>query len=488
MPELNKDILFLIFEELQKDSKSLFSCLMINRLWCEIAVPILWRDPWRYSINYYNKSSLYSIITFYLSDDIKEFLKREGIQTSDQSLAFDYLSFCKSINVKIINNIISIGSTSTYNQFLLQQEFYNLMVRKCSELKYLNMISIKHQIFYFSEAKVRLESLCELKCDTSIEPSYFYGLARICQNIQRLTIINKVVKANYGIAKLIEVQRNLKYFEWEDDFEEEYFTEEDPYEKALLALEKKADKLNHLRIFFLYVEDFEHTLPQKVFPKFHKLKTLILEDFIFISQEQFKTLVYRDLEVLNIDYISLNTVSIMIENSGGHLKEILLKYYDYLYEKDNFNKDSLILIRKIYEHCPLVERLSLAFSPSKQHFTEFENLLKACQNLKSLLIIPHFKEEKYEKIFEYGEELSKILIRSSSTNLREIRFFDQFKLSLKILEEFFENWRGRPALSILTSDPIYGTEDYVKLINKYKNDDGVIKDFRCELFRRYVYF
>ncbi|GBC09203.1 hypothetical protein RclHR1_08690006 [Rhizophagus clarus] len=461
---------------------------MINRLWCGTAVPTLWRDPWRYSINYYNKSSLYSIITFYLSDDIKEFLTGEGIQIPDQPVAFDYLSFCKSINVTVINNIISIGSPSTYNQFLLQKEFYDLIIRKCSELKHLNMISIKHQIFYFPEAKTRLESLCELKCDTSIDSSYFYGLARICQNIQRLTVINKVVKANHGIAKLIEAQRNLKYFEWEDDFEEEYFTEEDPYEKVLLALEKNAEILNHLRIFFLYVEDFEHTLPQKIFPKFHKLKTLILEDFIFLNQEQFKTLVYRDLEVLNIDHISLNAVSIMIENSGGQLREILLRYYDYLYEEHDFDEDSLILIRKIYEHCPSIERLSLAFSPSKQHFIEFENLLKVCQNLKSLLIIPYFREEKYEKVYEYGEELLKILIRSASTNLREIRFFDQFKFSLKILEEFFENWRGRSALTILTFDSIYGREDYVNLINKYKNDDGVIKDFRCELFRRYIYF
>ncbi|EXX76183.1 uncharacterized protein OCT59_010128 [Rhizophagus irregularis] len=480
MPEFNRDILFLIFEELQEDSKSLFSCLMINRLWCETVVPILWKDPWRYNIKYANKNFLYSIITSYLSNDIKEFLTREGTQISNQSLTFDYLSFCKSINVNIINNIISIGTASTFKQFLLQQEFYNIMIRKRSELKCLNMISLKHQIFNFPDAKAYLETLCELKCDTSIESSYFYGLAFICQNIQRLTIINNVVKANYGVAKLIEVQRNLKYFEWEDDFDEDYFTEEDPYEKVLLALEKNVDNINHLKIILSYVEDFEHILLMKLFPKFHKLKTLIIEDFNFIIQEQLKTSVYRDLEVLELFYISLDVVSIMIENSGGHLREILLEY-DYLFEEDNFNEDSLILIRKIHEHCPLVERLSLAFSPSEQHFTEFEKLLKVCRKLKSLLIIPYFKE--FKKNYEYGEELLKIIIRSSSTNLREIRFFEQFILTLKTLEEFFENWRGRPALTIFTSNPIYEEEDYVKLINKYKKDDGVIKDFRYKLFR-----
>ncbi|RGB40959.1 hypothetical protein C1646_752730 [Rhizophagus diaphanus] len=37
----------------------------------------------------------------------------------------------------------------------------------------------------------RLESIYELKCDTCIGSSYFHGLARICQNIQWLIIMNR---------------------------------------------------------------------------------------------------------------------------------------------------------------------------------------------------------------------------------------------------------------------------------------------------------
>src|SRR2546429_452678 len=108
MSRLNKDILFLIFEELQDDSKSLFSCLMVNKIWCETAIPILWRNPWRYDINYSNKSYLFAIFTSYLSNTSKEFLTSEGVQLlsiSYQSLLFDYLSFCRSINAKIMNRI-----------------------------------------------------------------------------------------------------------------------------------------------------------------------------------------------------------------------------------------------------------------------------------------------------------------------------------------------------------------------------------------------
>src|SRR5579862_7365057 len=102
MSRLNNDILFLIFEELQDDSKALFSCLMVNRLWCETAIPVLWRNPWCYDIKYYNQSSLYYIVTSYLTDDIKEFLMRQGIKLpsiSNKSLLFDYLSLCRSMNM-----------------------------------------------------------------------------------------------------------------------------------------------------------------------------------------------------------------------------------------------------------------------------------------------------------------------------------------------------------------------------------------------------
>jgi hypothetical protein len=144
MSKLNKDILFSIFEELQEDSEFLFSCLMVDKLWCETAVPILWNNPWRYDINYYNKNYLFATIAFYLSDDIKEFLTRQGIQLpsiSHKSLLFDYLSFCRSINIDVLNNIIYMISLDSYEEFLLQQEIYALMIRKCPELKYLNIES-----------------------------------------------------------------------------------------------------------------------------------------------------------------------------------------------------------------------------------------------------------------------------------------------------------------------------------------------------------
>ena len=86
---------------------------------------------------------------------------------------------------------------------------------------------------------------------------------------------------------------------------------------------------------------------------------------------------------------------------------------------------------------------------------------------------PHENER-----LEYGEKLSNALIEFASKNLKIIKFSGfSFKFSLKTLDTLLENWRDRNVLSIITSDPDYGKEEYTEIINKYKND-GMIKDFR----------
>jgi hypothetical protein len=178
---------------------------MVNRLWCETVVPVLWRNPWSYSsINYSNRSCLFSIIIYYLFDDIKEL---QGIKSflSMHPLLFDYLSFCRSINVCTINEIICTGTFLSNNRLIIQQKFYGLLMRKCPELKYFDMRSISNS---FPEDKTRLETICELNCDTSIDSKYFDELSRFCQHIQRLIIVNNRNPLR-GIIKLIEVQKNF---------------------------------------------------------------------------------------------------------------------------------------------------------------------------------------------------------------------------------------------------------------------------------------
>ena len=53
MSKLIVDCLYYILEYLEDDRATLFSCLLVNRLWCEVAIRILWRNGLTYNTKSY---------------------------------------------------------------------------------------------------------------------------------------------------------------------------------------------------------------------------------------------------------------------------------------------------------------------------------------------------------------------------------------------------------------------------------------------------
>lgn len=484
MTKLNRDVLLLIFQELEYDPNTLFSCLLVNKAWCEIAVPVLWKNPWRYNVNYGNKIHLFYIITLLFINNINKYITNQLYQIPTKTFLFNYLSFCRSIDINIISVISTIGSHLTYNQFFIQEKIINILLNKCDRIKYLDMRSIKHQIFYFPNAKIHLKSLHELICDTTIDFSFFYGFSNICNNIENIIVINRSIRANPGLIELIRVQQNLKYFEWRDELDDDQLLlfEEPPYEEIFLILKLKKDTLLHLKMYFLYIFLFEI---QEIISELINLRTLVAADFCFFSERQLPIFKFKHLETLQLDHVTFKAITDVIKNSGGALKDILMKHYDHFRCDIHFDEDSLTFIRTIYEHCPSVECLSLLFPPTKEHIAEFEKLLKRCKNLKSVLIlISNVDIVENEEV--YGKELLEALSRSAPANLREIRFVDDLSFPLKILESFLESWRNRSAISIYMNHHAYEGESYMNLLNKYKIE-GVIKNFKRE-FERDIYY
>src|SRR5437762_279984 len=55
MAQFVEDCLRIIFTELENDKSSLYSCILVNRFWCRIAVPILWKTPFDFKKETYLK-------------------------------------------------------------------------------------------------------------------------------------------------------------------------------------------------------------------------------------------------------------------------------------------------------------------------------------------------------------------------------------------------------------------------------------------------
>src|SRR4051794_9007531 len=103
MYQLPADCLNEIFEYLDDDKDTLRSCLLVNRLWCEAAVRILWRSVLNYSTA--NISTLIAC----LPSESKEILHENGIIISTPTSkppVFNYPALCKILSICQVNCMI----------------------------------------------------------------------------------------------------------------------------------------------------------------------------------------------------------------------------------------------------------------------------------------------------------------------------------------------------------------------------------------------
>jgi hypothetical protein len=110
MLRLNRDVLLLIFKELNNDNNSLFSCLFVDRNWCETVVPVLWRNPWiRQEGTKY--VTLFNVILSHLSEESRRNLKNQGINDliaeEYQKPLFNYIYFWKYLELSFLESVIS---------------------------------------------------------------------------------------------------------------------------------------------------------------------------------------------------------------------------------------------------------------------------------------------------------------------------------------------------------------------------------------------
>ena len=106
MPHLIEDCFRIIFTKFQHDRRSLYSCILVNRFWCRIAIPILWKDP---NSHNYNTSS-YNTLIYFLPESSKQLLIDNNIILPSTAFSnkplFNYISFFSKISAGFIRQMI----------------------------------------------------------------------------------------------------------------------------------------------------------------------------------------------------------------------------------------------------------------------------------------------------------------------------------------------------------------------------------------------
>ncbi|PKK66628.1 hypothetical protein RhiirC2_784537 [Rhizophagus irregularis] len=425
MSKLNRDILYLVFEEFQDDIKALYSSLSVNKTWCEIIVLILWKNPW---------------------------------------------NFCKHLNLssidKVINTIKYYCTESSMS--ILKNEIYNLFINENTKFTYLYIPQhFDYQIHLIPGAKHCFSEIIFLSCNIGVNDNVLIGLAGICQSIKELELFveSKNSKNSYGITKLIDASKKLIDVRLLTAntglvnvpiINNIYYVEESlkPFH---IILENSLMKHAHTIQYFMI------TAPPatRILSSLVNLKKLELRiDNHNVKLDFLENVSLSSLRILKSNIFQIKFLRNLILNTDRSLTKISIdnKLHN---EIDNKN-----IIKAIYQNCPNLIYLKLMFR--NENILELEQLLINCQYLIGLyfLIINIFN---WDKLFE-------ILNISSPTSLFKFKFniISHESISLESLILFINNWKGRHPM-LLQLDP-YGCTDLFDLIEEYKSE-GIIKKF-----------
>ncbi|CAB4426500.1 unnamed protein product [Rhizophagus irregularis] len=101
------ELLYEIIEYFQNDYSTLHSCILVNKLWCRLAIPLLWENPFSIPTGNYNFIEVY---LHYLNDDLKTKLNEYKIvgPLLTTNTPFNYPSFIKYLNIRKINSSIEM--------------------------------------------------------------------------------------------------------------------------------------------------------------------------------------------------------------------------------------------------------------------------------------------------------------------------------------------------------------------------------------------
>jgi hypothetical protein len=211
MNKLNRDVLYLISKELQDDEKALYSCLLVNKTWCEIFVPLLWKNPWRYFvIEIKIILPLFNTIISHLSNEARDNLHSFiSLESSYKKPLFDYISFCKHLDLIEIRRLINALTNEKCAASVIEDEILKLFINENRVFTHLYMPNeFSNQIHLISRTKRCFSELQFLRCNSNVNDDVIAGLTEICKSIKELKLFI-VYGSNYGIIKLIEAQKKL---------------------------------------------------------------------------------------------------------------------------------------------------------------------------------------------------------------------------------------------------------------------------------------
>ncbi|RGB28130.1 hypothetical protein C1646_768199 [Rhizophagus diaphanus] len=451
LPELTHEII----QYFRKDISTLYSCILVNRLWCRLAIPLLWEDP--FSLLTQNSHYINTYLCL-LNEDGKARFNEYGINNNLllSNTSFNYPRYIKYLDTfKISNSVEDWVITLKYN--------YNHMLGKLVYRSLIEVLLLENKVnshsfevildmnftytSYFDDTvdlilqnpnltKYNIRGLT-LSYDSLLESEYTLSFLKfLCSNYNsissivfkfpkyRIKIKNYKLVENY-LSPIIISQKNLKKISFES-FINLYNT--------FLTL-KNSNCSNTLNTIIFYFINFKNIINilQEVFDQLNVLESIHI--------------IYCD--SLNSDFIQqIIKVIKPFKLRSLFMKEII----------PNDHIESLLLL--LQKFCDCLENFGFGSGEIGQVFYRiqkqqlFEFIMKYCKKIRYF----------YSGIPYYGNNSIYLFIEKNQHNINYLTieadinsYYDYSELSSTVLQNLGQVLPSKLeylclALSFITSD------------------------------------
>ncbi|GES82536.1 hypothetical protein GLOIN_2v1696354 [Rhizophagus clarus] len=460
---LPKECIKEIFESIYDDYKTLYSCLLVNRLFCKIAVPVLWRNTWYFGYDDHVIKSLSGTYFSCLTDESKELIKNNNnidiSPPTQHSPLFNYTEYCQYIYFQQIQ-CMSRNYRSHVNSELLEEEFVKLFLTRCTKIVYLDFPYYPRYLRgienIFSSSS--LSNLCELHCNTIMSSEIFVELSKTSHKIRRL-YINICDDDIEGLATLIKVQHELQFVYLRSDDSQGVLNE-----RIGEALAIQANTLMHVRFCG------QICIPYNAFYSFTNLERLELELFEEIDARLSVTAYFPKLKVLEIKYNKLTPFEVYTNLIGKTEGTLVRIYWNYI----NIPSTTLSLrkyIQTVINNCPNLEFVTIWYHDSI--INDLKQLLVSSLKLKGLKIA-FYRTSDISKLFNMLADKAPLSLTILS--LDDVNYYHESLLSVENLDELLKMWVDRPPLSLYIWSQLRHNPELLKVMDGYLTDD-VLNDF-----------
>ncbi|RGB26353.1 hypothetical protein C1646_770530 [Rhizophagus diaphanus] len=367
------ELTYEVIKYFQNDYSTLHSCVLVNRLWCRLAIPLLWENP--FSIPTGN----YKFIEIYLHNLNGEYKINENLLLSNT--LFNYPSFIKYLDLLKIST--SVGewfyTVKTENLDLVKDTKKLIII---SLLKIfienevnLHTLEIKINHYYITYLKDILE--LTLQNPNFIRNAKNFKLSILTRSKNNGTLINNLV------LQVIKIHQNLnKIILSYDNF---------PFYQSLL-LSKDYNCSNTLNTITLYQVNFEGII--NLSKSFEQLN--VLESVHIIHCEYLTTSFIQ--QILNLTKpfklksLFINTISkidesslLLLQKYGGYLKNFSVKYL----MCRRFGRELLLakqILESVIKYCKNIEFLDIYGITNETVYPVLNLIENIKQNLNCLSI------------------------------------------------------------------------------------------------------